>query len=105
MSDENKDWRSEWNATLFNSFRSLKFVLSIIFETVTAAAIVWGIKMIQQIVTPELTIVGWQIHQIALVFEEIVLIAFFVSSLIKHFSHLFEDQIGWVISWTRGKRP
>jgi hypothetical protein len=100
--EEPKDWRKEWNETLFNIFRSLKFVTSILLESGTAAVIVFSIKLIQLIITPELRFFGFEIHQIALIFEEAVLVGFFVSSLIKHFKHLFEDEIAWVLAKMRG---
>jgi uncharacterized metal-binding protein len=95
MSEEN-DWRKEAKETRFNFFRSLKFMVGIIVEVATAALIVGGIRILQTIIPSELHFLGFEVHQIALVLELFVLIAFFVSMCIGHFQHLFEDQIHWI---------
>jgi uncharacterized metal-binding protein len=89
MSDSNDEVGKEKKAIIIKFWKSLNFVLSVGFELCGAAAIVGGIRVMEAILSHDLKIFGWEIHQIALVAESFVLFCFIVCSMVSQMWHMF----------------
>lgn len=99
MSDSQDEVGKEKKAIVLKFWKSVNFVASVGLELCGAAAIVGGIRFMEAILSHDLKMLGWEIHQIALVAESFVLFCFIVCSMVSQMWHMFGQFLYSV--WTK----
>lgn len=110
MSDETEDQQNAqlgllWGHILLNFMKALKFLTGIGIKFVIGQVFIYFIKQTEISLTDfHTTFLGFQVHEIAGVFELTVFMTFLVMATIEDLGELLAQPIGWIVAKLKGNK-